>query len=75
MTILKVIARIPRTNSLPRRPVNRLYLDERVQNKNEATKDITIVNYNEKESSSYCGWVFRVAKSTLLEKMYEILEY
>lgn len=55
MTILKVIARIPRTNSLPRRPVNRLYLDERVQNKNEATKDITIVNYNEKESSSYCG--------------------
>ena len=47
ITILKVIARIPRTNSLPKRPVNRLYLDERVQNKNEDTKGIAVVNYNE----------------------------
>ena len=44
------VVRIPRTKSLIKRPVNRLYLIERVQNKPKATIESDIVNNNKENS-------------------------
>ena len=48
--ILRAVVRIPRTKSLIKRPVNRLYLIERVQNKPKATIESDIVNNNKENS-------------------------
>ena len=42
----EAIAKVPRTNFLIKRPVNRLYLTERVQNEPKATIESDIVNGN-----------------------------
>ena len=44
------VVRVPRTKSLIKRPVNRLYLIERVQNEPKATIESEIVNNNEENS-------------------------
>ena len=48
--IRRAVVRIPRTKSLIKRPVNRLYLIERVQNKPKATIESDIVNNNKENS-------------------------
>ena len=42
----EAIAKVPRTKFLIKRPVNRLYLTERVQNEPKATIESDIVNGN-----------------------------
>ena len=44
------VVRVPRTKSLIKRPVNRLYLIERVQNEPKATIESDIVNNNKENS-------------------------
>ena len=44
------VVRDPRTKSLIKRPVNRLYLIERVQNEPKATIESDIVNNNKENS-------------------------
>ena len=44
------VVRVPRTKSLIKRPVNRLYLIQRIQNKPKASIESDIVNNNKENS-------------------------